>query len=204
MKLQARFGQVARVMACGLLVGLLAACGKYEPPAQFKTEDAANVGIQSDWQMADADGKMRSIADFKGKVVYLFFGYARCPDACPTTMFEMSEVKELLGADGDKFQVIFVTVDPERDTPEIMREYIGSFDPDGLALVGTPEQVKAMAKKYKVYYAKVDGTTPETYTIDHSVGGYIYDPAGKLRRYSKYGTPAEDVAADVRLLLNGK
>lgn len=204
MKVQKHWGALARGVLCAALVTLLAACGKYEPPAQFKTEDASNVGIQSEWSLPDAHGKMRSIGDFKGKVVYMFFGYSRCPDACPTTMFEMTEVKELLGADADKFQVVFVTVDPERDTPEIMAEYLGSFDPDGVAIVGTPEQVKELAKKYKVYYAKVDGATPETYTVDHSVGGYLYDPSGKLRRYSKYATPAEDVAADVRLLLSGK
>lgn len=204
MKLQVNLQHAVRYWMCGALVVLLAACGKYEPPAQFKTEDASSVGIQTDWNLPDAEGKQRTMDDFKGKVVYMFFGYSRCPDACPTTMFEMSEVKELLGEDGKNFQVIFVTVDPERDTPEIMRQYLGSFDPDAVALVGTPEQVKDITKKYKVYYAKVEGATPDTYTIDHSVGGYLYDPSGKLRRYAKYGTPAQDIADDVRLLLQGK
>jgi protein SCO1 len=141
------------------------------------------------------------MADFKGKVVVLFFGYAQCPDVCPTTMTEMAQVKQQLGSDADKLQVVFVTVDPARDTPEVLKAYMANFDPSFLALHGTPEQIANVAKDFKVYYKKVEGRTPGSYTMDHSAASFVFDPSGKLRLYTRYGTGPQALADDVRLLL---
>jgi cytochrome oxidase Cu insertion factor (SCO1/SenC/PrrC family) len=140
---------------------------------------------------------------FKGKVVIVFFGYTQCPDVCPTSMAELTEVKKLLGPDGDKLQGIFVTVDPERDTAEMLKAYMTNFDPSFLALIPTPEQLTAAAKDFKVYYKRVEGKTPTSYTMDHSAGSYMYDPQGRLRLYNRYGSGAPALAADVKLLLKG-
>lgn len=144
---------------------------------------------------------MRSIKDFAGKVVVVFFGYTQCPDVCPTTMQELAEVKKALGPDGDKLQAIFITVDPERDTAEVLKAYMGNFDPSFVALRGDAAQTLAVAKEFKIYFKKAEGQTPTSYTMDHSAGSYIFDPAGRLRVYSRYGSGAEAVAADVRSLL---
>jgi protein SCO1/2 len=141
------------------------------------------------------------MADFKGKAVVLFFGYAQCPDVCPTTMTEMAQVKQQLGKDGDKLQVLFVTVDPARDTPEVMKAYMGAFDPSFVALIPTPDQLVAMAKDYKVYYKKVDGKTPTSYSMDHSAASYIYDTQGRLRLYARYGAGVPPMVADVKTLI---
>lgn len=184
----------------------LAACGKSDATASkaapsFNAVDLSGVSYAQNWAMPDADGVRRTMKDFEGKVVHIFFGFAQCPDICPTTLLEMAEVKQALGADGDRLQVLFVTVDPERDTPEIMRAYVTAFDPSFKALVGTPEEVATMARDFKVYYKKVPGSTPDSYTIDHSAGSYLYDPNGKLRLYVKYGTPADQITQDIQALL---
>ncbi len=145
---------------------------------------------------------MRSLKDFAGKVVVVFFGYTQCPDVCPTTMQELAQVKQALGADGERLQALFITVDPERDTPEVLKAYMANFDPSFIALRGTDAQTAAVAKEFKIYFNKVDGQTPTSYTVDHSAGSYIFDPAGRLRVYSRYGTGTDAVAADVRSLLN--
>jgi protein SCO1/2 len=131
----------------------------------------------------------------------LFFGYAQCPDVCPTTMTEMAQVRQQLGADGDRLQVIFVTVDPERDTPAVMKAYTGAFDPSFVALIPTPEQLAAMAKDFKFYYKKVDGSTPTSYTVDHSAASYVYDTQGRLRLYARYGAGVAPMVADVKTLI---
>ncbi len=139
--------------------------------------------------------------DFRGKLVVLFFGYTQCPDVCPTSMAELAEAKKLLGADGDKLQGLFVTVDPDRDTTEVLKAYMGNFDPTFLALRGTPEQLAEMAKEYKVYYKKAEGKTPTSYTMDHSAASYVYDTKGQLRLYTLYGSGAQALASDLKLLL---
>ena len=141
------------------------------------------------------------MADFKGKVVVMFFGYTQCPDVCPTSMAELAEVKQLLGKDGDRLQGIFVTVDPERDTPAILKAYMANFDPTFLAMSTTPEKLAALAKDYKAYYKKVDGKTATSYTMDHSAGSYVYDTQGKLRLFTRYGSGAKVLAADIAQLL---
>jgi len=167
----------------------------------FHAVDITGAEYARDFSLKDADGKQRQMADFKGKVVVVFFGFAQCPDVCPTTMTEMTQVKQALGADGDKLQVIFVTVDPERDTPEVMKAYMGAFDPTFIALIPTPEQLAAVAKDFKLYYKKVEGKTPGSYSMDHTAAQYMYDPQGRLRLYVRYGSPVPDMVADVRTLL---
>ena len=143
------------------------------------------------------------MADFKGKVTLLFFGYTQCPDVCPTTLSDLAAVKKKLGAKGDKLQVIFVSVDPARDTPEILKAYMGNFDPSFIALRGSDEQTAQIAKDFKIYFKKVDGQTPASYTMDHTAGDYIFDPQGRLRLYNRYGTSVDTLAKDIELLLDG-
>lgn len=164
--------------------------------------DITGAEYARDFPLPDQNGKPRSLKDFAGKVVVVFFGYTQCPDVCPTSMVELAEVKRSLGADSDRLQGIFITVDPERDTPEVLRAYMANFDPGFLALRGSPEQLAAVAKDFKVYYKKVDGQTPTSYTMDHSAGSYVYDPQGRLRVYNRYGSGAQALAADVQALLN--
>jgi len=181
------------------LAALLAACGENKP--QFASVDLSGADYAKDFQLPDADGKLRSLKEFQGKVVVLFFGYTQCPDVCPTTLTELAQVKKLLGADGDKVQGVFVTVDPERDTPAVLKAYMASFDPGFIALRGTPEQLAATAKDFKVFYKKTEGKTPTSYSMDHSAASYVYDTQGRLRLYTRYGSGAQALASDIKLLL---
>ena len=177
----------------------LSGCTEAKPT--FNAVDITGADYAKDFSLTDASGRARTMADFKGKVVVLFFGYAQCPDVCPTTMSEMAQVKQQLGSDGDKLQVLFVTVDPERDTPEVMKAYMGAFDPSFLALIPTPEQLPALTKDYKVYYKKVDGKTPTSYSMDHSAASFVYDPQGRLRLYMRYGAGVPAMVDDIKALL---
>lgn len=179
--------------------GLISACSEKKP--SFSSIDLTGADYARDFALTDHNGQPRTIKDFAGKVVVLFFGYTQCPDVCPTSMAELAEVKKLLGKDGERLQGLFVTVDPQRDTPEVLKGYMANFDPTFLALYTTPEKLEALAKEYKVYYKKVDGKTPTSYTMDHSAGSYVYDTQGKLRLYTRYGTGAAPLAADIKLLL---
>lgn len=179
--------------------GLISACSEKKP--SFSAIDLTGADYARDFALTDHNGQPRTIKDFAGKVVVLFFGYTQCPDVCPTSMAELAEVKKLLGKDGERLQGLFVTVDPQRDTPEVLKGYMANFDPTFLALYTTPEKLEALAKEYKVYYKKVEGKTPTSYTMDHSAGSYVYDTQGKLRLYTRYGTGAQPLAADIKLLL---
>ena len=197
---QRRFLQfIASSAILAAAVGLLSACSETKP--SFAAIDLTGADYARDFTLTDHNGQARSLKDFAGKVVVLFFGYTQCPDVCPTSMAELAEVKKLLGPDGERLQGLFVTVDPERDTPAVLKAYMGNFDPSFLALYGTPEQLAATAKEYKMYYKKADGKTATSYTMDHSAGSYVYDTQGKLRLYTRYGTGAQPLAADIRLLL---
>ena len=178
---------------------MISACSESKP--QFTAIDVTGADYAKDFALTDHNGQPRSIKDFAGKVVVMFFGYTQCPDVCPTTMAELAEVKKLLGPDGDKLQGLFVTIDPARDTPEVLKNYMTNFDPTFLALYTTPDKLATLAKDYKVYYKKVEGKTPTSYTMDHSAGSYIYDPQGRLRLYTRYGSGAQAMAADIKLLL---
>lgn len=179
--------------------GLLSACSRSKP--QFKAIDLTGADYARELQLPDQDGRLRSLKDFRGKVVVLFFGYTQCPDVCPTTMAEIAEAKRLLGPDGARVQGVFVTLDPERDTPQVLKAYVQNFDPTFLALRGTPEQVAAVAKDFKIFYRKVEGKTPTSYTLDHSAASYVYDTQGRLRLYTRYGSGPEALASDLKLLL---
>ncbi len=197
-------GMAAWTGAASMFAVSLAGCkdsADAPPKASFNAVDMTGADYARDFALADADGRTRTLADFKGKVVVLFFGYAQCPDVCPTTMTEMAQVRQQLGADGDRLQVIFVTVDPERDTPAVMKAYTGAFDPSFVALIPTPEQLAAMAKDFKFYYKKVDGSTPTSYTVDHSAASYVYDTQGRLRLYARYGAGVAPMVADVKTLI---
>jgi protein SCO1/2 len=184
-------------VALGL--GLSACSG--ETRQNFNAVDITGADYAKDFSLKDADGKVRTMADFKGKVVVLFFGYAQCPDVCPTTMTEMAQVKQQLGKDGDKLQVLFLTVDPARDTPEVLKAYMGAFDPGFVALIPSADELAAVAKDYKVYYKKVDGKTPTSYSMDHSAASYVYDTQGRLRLYARYGAGVAPMVADLKTLL---
>lgn len=179
--------------------GLLSACS--EKKTEFRGVDITGADYAKDIPLTDHNGKTRHIQDFAGKAVVVFFGFTQCPDVCPTTLQELADVKKMLGADGDRLQGIFVTVDPERDTPDVLKSYMANFDPSFLALYGTPEQLATVAKDFKIYYKKVDGKTPTSYTMDHSAGSYVYDTAGRLRVYHRYGSGVQALAADVKALL---
>jgi protein SCO1 len=186
---------------CGLSALLpLAACDRAGAP-QFKAVDITGAEYAQDLDLPDTDGRQRHIADFKGKVTVVFFGFTQCPDVCPTTLLELSEVRKALGPAGERVQGIFVTVDPERDTPEVLKAYVGNFGTDFVALRGDAEQTKAAAKRFKVFYAKVPGKTEGSYTMDHTAGSYIFDARGKVRLFTRYGTGAEALKHDLQLLL---
>jgi protein SCO1/2 len=179
--------------------GTLAACGERKP--QFSAVDLTGADYAKDFQLPDTEGKVRSLQDFRGKAVVVFFGFTQCPDVCPTTLAEIAQAKQLLGPDGAKVQGIFITVDPERDTPEVLKAYMANFGPDFIALRGSPEQLAAVAKDFKVYYKKVEGKTPGSYTMDHSAASFVYDPQGRLRLYARYGSGPQALANDLKQLL---
>lgn len=171
-------------------------------PASFQATNITGAAFAKQLSLKDHTGQVRTLADFKGKIVVTFFGFTQCPDVCPTSMATMAEVKRLLGDQGDKLQVLFITVDPERDTEQVLRAYMQNFDPTFLALRPEPDAVKAVATDFKIHFQKVQGTTPTSYTMDHSAGKYIFDTSGDVRLFSQYGTEAALIAADIKILLN--
>lgn len=180
----------------------LASCSEAAAPAStFNGTDITGAEYARRFSLRDAGGMLRTLDDFKGSVVVLFFGFVQCPDVCPTTMTDMAEIKRGLGADGARLQVLFVTVDPQRDTPEVMKAYMEAFDPAFVALIPTPDELAATASEYKVYYKKVEGTTPSNYSMDHSAGRYVYDALGRLRLYEHYGVATDALARDIRTLM---
>ena len=185
--------------AAALLAGNLTACGEQKPV--FSSIDITGADYGKAVALADHNGQVRHLSDFAGKVVVVFFGYTQCPDVCPTTLAELAEVKKLLGKDGDRVQGLFVTVDPERDTPELLKAYMANFDASFLALRPTPEELAAVAKEFKIYYKKVPGASATSYTMDHSAGSYVYDSKGQLRLFTRYGSGASVLAADIAQLL---
>ncbi len=199
-----------RLMLCAAFAawgGLLLGCDGNKPTAAagggFKGVDITGAEYARELSLPDAAGQARTLAEFKGKVVVVFFGYTQCPDVCPTTLTELAEVRKQLGADGAKVQPIFVSVDPERDTADLLKAYVGNFGADNIALRGTPEQTAAMAKEFKVFYAKVPGKTETSYTVDHTAASYLYDPQGRVRVYSRYGSGPEALGHDIKRLLSG-
>lgn len=184
-----------------LLAGLvLTACS---PKQSFKNVDiTGSKAFGTEFSLLDPDGKVRTLADFKGKAVVMFFGYTQCPDICPTTLTEMQQVMTLLGPQADKVQVLFVTVDPERDSADILKQYVPAFDSRFLGLRPADEAaLEKVTKDFKIYYKKVPGTSPGSYTMDHTAGSYAFDPQGHLRLYIKHAQGAETLAQDLKELL---
>jgi protein SCO1 len=189
----------------GLALAALAAagCDRFLPEkTPFNGVDITGSDLGPDFRLTDHNGKERTLADFRGKVVALFFGYTHCPDVCPTTLSEMANALKALGPDAQRVQVLFVTVDPRRDTPELLRDYVPAFNPGFLGLYGDAAATAKVTKDFKIYAAERPGKTPESYTVDHSAQTLVFDAQGKLRLMLPYGMPGDKVASDLRILLN--
>lgn len=184
-----------------LLIALLAACHGPQEQAAFEGTDITGASFANDLHLTDHTGKKRQLADFKGKVVALFFGYTHCPDVCPTTMSDLAKAVKLLGNKGDEVQVLFVTLDPERDTQQVLAEYMPYFDKRFIGLYGTLEETAETAKNFKIAYSKQPADAKGKYTIDHSAGIYVFDKEGKVRVYLGYGQKPEAIAHDLNLLI---
>jgi len=190
-----KFGMAAALAAT------LAACGKSAPEkVSFHGSDITGSGLGSDLAMVDQTGKLRTLADYRGKVVIAFFGFTHCPDVCPTAMAHLAQTLSLLGDQAKQVQVIMISVDPERDTPEIMGHYVTAFDPSFVGLTGTPDQLKETARSFKAYYAKVKDDQGG-YSMDHSASFYLFDPKGDIRVLARPDMPAKDLAEDIKALL---
>lgn len=194
----------AAVLTLALASAFIAGCDRAPGggPA-FKAIDVSGADFGRELALPDAAGRPRSLADFRGKVTVIFFGYAQCPDVCPTTLAELAQARRALGPAGQDVQGVFVTVDPERDTPEMLKAYVASFDPSFVALRGSPEQTREAAKAFKIFYARVPGKTEGSYTVDHTAGAYILDREARLRLFTRHGTGAEALVHDLKLLLDG-
>jgi protein SCO1/2 len=177
----------------------LAACSPQGP--KFQGSDVTGSSFGRDFQLFDATGHARALADYRGKAVALFFGYTQCPDVCPTTLAALAEAMKKLGPDADRVQVVFVTVDPERDTPELLAAYVPAFDPRFVGLRGDAAATERTAREFKVIYQKVPGNAPGRYTMDHSAGTFLFDPRGRLRVFESNAASPDTFAHDLRELL---
>ncbi len=199
---------MARALAAGLLLVLMvfaAGCQRADDAtaaSRFRGMDLTGASYGRDFRLSDPDGRERTLADFRGKAVLLYFGFTQCPDVCPTALIRAAEIKKLLGPEGERLQVIFVTIDPERDAPGVLKAYTASFDPAFLGLHGDAQRTRETANEFKVYYRKVP--TGGSYTMDHSTLSYAFDPQGRLRLALRHEQSAEDYTHDLRLLLSGK
>jgi len=189
--------------ALGLGVVAMSACQPAAPVA-FHSIDLTGATYATSLELPDAQGQTRRLSEFKGRVVVVFFGYTQCPDVCPTTLAELAALRQALGPEGARVQPVFVTVDPERDTPTVLQAYAQAFGADVVALRGDEAQTRQVAKDFKVYYARVAGSSPSTYTLDHTAGLYVFDPQGRLRLFSRHGAPVEGLKADLKALLAGR
>ncbi len=197
-------------LACGLVAcnkagapagATQAAAGQSAAPEGFKNTDLTGLSYARDFALTDHTGKPRTLADFKGKVVLVFFGYTQCPDVCPTTMTELAQVMKELGPKADDVQVLFVTIDPERDTQALLAQYVPSFDKRFIGLYGDAKATAAVAKEFKVFYAKVEGREKGEYTMDHTAGSYVFDRTGKIRLFVRNGQGAAPITHDLLQLL---
>ena len=195
-----------RAAAPSLLLSLLlslAACDKLrQSPPAFQSTDLTGLDYARDFALTDHNGKPRTLADFKGKAVIMFFGYTQCPDVCPTTMLEMAKVMKELGPQAEQVQVLFVTVDPARDTQALLAQYVPAFDKRFLGLRGDAAALAKVAKEFKVYYAKVEGRTEGAYSMDHTAGSYVFDKDGKIRLFLRNGQGSAPIVHDLKILLN--
>ena len=182
-----------------IVLALSAACSP--ETAKFKSSDVTGASFGRDFALTDASGKPRTLNDFRGKAVVVFFGYTQCPDVCPTTLATLAEAMKQLGPDADRVQVLFVTIDPARDTPALLNAYVPAFDSRFIGLYGDDDATQRVAREFKIIYQKQPGTTPDTYTMDHSAGTYIFDPQGRLRLFVGHGKTPEVFVHDLRAIL---
>lgn len=192
------------LLGCALALSLAGCDGK--PPApklSFASTDITGVAYGQALDLTDHTGQHRTLADYKGKVVVVFFGYTHCPDVCPTTLAEMAQIRKQLGTDGDKLQVLFITLDPERDTQEALAGFIPAFDPTFVALRGDDVQTKKVVAEFKVFMQKVQAKGSEAYTIDHTAATYVFDPQGRARLFIRHGQDPAAVLKDIRQLIAG-
>ncbi len=189
------------MIARWLVVSALLLAGCDGGTAKFNSVDITGANYARDFALVDHTGARRTLADYRGKVVAIFFGFTQCPDVCPTTLADMAQVKKQLGKDGDQLQVLFITVDPERDTQDVLARYVPGFDPSFVGLYGSPEQTAATAKEFKVFYQKSAGKTATSYSIDHTAGTYVIDREGKVRLFVRHGERVEPIVADLRRLV---
>lgn len=187
-----------RAFLIGSLLLALSAC---EVQRAFNSTDITGSGFAKDFQLVDHTGTPRTLADYRGKVIAIFFGFTHCPDVCPTALTQMKAVKDALGRDADHFQVLFVTVDPERDTPQLLAQYVPAFDPSFVGLTGDADAIASTAKEFKIFYQKVPGSSPDRYSMDHSAATYLFDTQGRIRLYVRNGHGPETIAQDVKRLL---
>lgn len=188
------------VATCALAVFALAGCQPAAPPA-FLSTDITGAAFARDFRLTDHNGTVRTLADFKGKAVAVFFGYTHCPDVCPTTLADFSAALKQLGPQAGQVQVIFVTLDPQRDTPDLLKQFVPAFNPGFLGMFTDADSLKRLAHEYKVVYQKTSAKGADDYLIDHSAGTYIYDPQGRLRLLMPYGSSPETIAHDLKILL---
>ncbi len=190
------------VAATAVFAVLTAACSPAAP--KFRSTDISGADFGRELALTDHTGKPRTLADFRGKAVVIFFGFTHCPDICPTTLADAAGVMKSLGKDAERVQVLMVTVDPERDTPEVLSKYVPAFDPRFLGLYGDAAATQRAAKEFKIFYGKRTGSTPSSYSVDHSGQSYVIDPQGRLRLFVRHDRIAADLASDLRVLLQEK
>lgn len=183
------------------LLGFLAACNPAAEAAKTVATDITGADFAQGLSLTDHTGKPRTLADFKGKAVILFFGYTHCPDVCPTTMADLKQTMKMLGDRADELQVLFVTLDPARDTQEVLAKFVPAFDSRFIGLRGSEQEIKATADTFKVYAKKVESKGKSDYTIDHSAGAYAFDKKGKIRLYLDYGERPADIANDIKQIM---
>lgn len=184
-----------------VLIALLSACSPASEEASFFGTDITGADFATGFKLTDHHGETRQLSDYKGKVIALFFGFTHCPDICPTTMADMAAAMKLMGKNSDEVQVLFITVDPERDTQEVLAQFVPSFDSRFVGLTGTTEEIDQTAKAFKIFYAKQQEAGQSGYSFDHSAGVYVYDKQGKIRVYLKYGQKPQEIAYDLSRLL---
>jgi len=185
-----------------LFLFVLTGCNQQTSTKKFHSTDITGVDFGTNFQLTDHNGKVRTLADFKGKAVVMFFGYTHCPDVCPTTLSDLAQVLTILGKDADKVQVLFVTVDPARDTQELLAKYVPAFNPGFLGLFGDEAATAKVAKDFRIFYQKHKSKDSQRYDVDHTAGTYVFDQSGKLRLFMSYGQGAAIIAQDLRALLN--
>ena len=183
------------------LVAAVALLGCRPGAVPFNNVDITGAPYAQNFSLTDTNGARRTLADFRGKVVVVFFGYTQCPDICPTTMSDLANVKQKLGPAGAELQVLFVTLDPERDTRQVLAEYVGHFDASFVALSGTADETAQTAREFKVFYQKVPGKTPTSYSLDHTAGSFVFDKDGRIRLFLKHGGDVAPIVADLKRLV---